>query len=227
MKNCLILLFVNLTYFGKLMTQNSFSVNRDTVWTIVKNEEYDTKASIIVYNKTDSAQSIQWIRTEIELTDSCQTQVSDPNSIYIPIVSTRSFDISANDSGIISLHLLNPKMVPDAKALVFFKLFNINNPSDSVVVVYLFTPETSGIKDHARTTAVKLFPNPASNYFVLENTGAIQNIRLFSLDGREAAKFKVVQNQIYSLNGLLSGSYILILEDKNGKLHQPLPVIIR
>lgn len=216
-----------LLFFGTTQAQSSFNVSATSVWTIASQSEPDVEGHIVISNPTNATQSIKWERTVINITNGCQSQVCDLNLCYIPSVSTKTFDIATGASGNIIMHFLNPDELPDPSALVHLKLSNLNNPADSVVISYLFTPETSGTGDKLPAASVKLFPNPATDYFRLENAADVQNIRLFGLDGREAARFSPLPGSSYSLAGLTSGAYILVLEDKNGRAFQAIDLVKR
>lgn len=218
------LLFLFLGFMGASFAQSSFSISTNSVWTITPASE-DVEGHIEITNPTNATQTIRWERTVMNITAGCHTQVCDLNLCYIPTVSTQKFDIAAGSTGSIIMHFLNPDLLSDATTLVNLKLFNDNNPSDSVIVAYLFTPETSGTKDGLTAANVKLFPNPTTDYFLLENAEAVQHIRLFSLDSREVARYTATPAQSYSLAGLPTGSYVLALEDKNGQVFQAISLV--
>lgn len=221
MKRLVTLLVLSLGLFGIASGQTSFNITTNSVWTIASSLEDDVEGLITISNPTASTQTIKWERTVLNITSGCQTQVCDLNLCYIPSVSTKTFDIAAGASGDILMHFLNTDMNPNATALAQLKLSNLNNPADSVIVTFLFTPETSGTKDLPAAT-VKMFPNPATDYFRLDQAEAVSRMRLFALDGREVARFTAVPGETYSLAAVPVGSYVLALEDKNGRVFQAL-----
>jgi len=225
MKRFVTLLLLLSGFIGASFAQTTFEISSNSVWTITPGEVEDMEGHITIHNPTNAVQTIKWERTVINITPGCLSQICDLNLCYIPSVSTKTFDIVADGTGNIIMHFLNPDLIANATALVNLKLSNLNNPADSVVVAYLFTPETSATKDRLPAASVKLFPNPTTDYFLLENADAVQRIRLFSLNSREVARYAATPAQSYSLAGLPTGSYVLALEDKNGQVFQAISLL--
>ena len=219
------LLFLFLGFIGASFAQSSFSISTNSVWSIAPVDDDDVEGHIEIHNPTNAVQTIKWERTIVNITPGCVTQICDLNLCYIASVSTKTFNISPDSTGNIIVHFVNEDLIAGASALVHLKLSNLNNPADSVVVAYLFTPETSATKDRLPAASVKLFPNPTTDYFLLENADAVQRIRLFSLNSREVARYAATPAQSYSLAGLPTGSYVLALEDKNGKVFQAISLV--
>lgn len=225
MKRSVTLLLLFLGLVSAPIAQTTFNISTNSVWTIAESGDDDVEGHIVIHNPTNAVQPIKWERTIVNITSGCHTQVCDLNYCYIATVSTKTFNISPDSTGNIIVHFVNEDLLEGATALVHLKMSNVNNPADSAVITYLFTPETSGTKDGLPAANVKLFPNPTTDYFLLENAEAVQRIRLFSLDSREAARFTATPGQSYSLAGLPSGTYLLALEDKNGQVFQALSVV--
>ena len=215
-----ILAFLNLT-----TAQSSFSVDDTEVWVIAPTAEPDVEGHTVIHNITNATQTIRWDRTNVDTTAGCQSQVCDLNLCYLPTVSTKTFNIGPNASGNLIMHFLNPNAIEGASGVIHLKLTNVNIPSDTVTLVFLFTSELSDAKDPLSGAQIKLFPNPSTDFFQLENAGDVQRIRLFSLDSREVARYTATPGASYSLAGIAAGSYMLALEDKNGQIFQSLELI--
>lgn len=223
MKRLFTLLFLLLGFLSAVSAQ-SFSVSATEVWTIAPHTEPDVEGHITITNLTNSTQTIKWERTETQITSDCFSQVCDLNLCYIPVVSTKTFDIDANASGNIIMHFLNPNGIQGAEALIHLKMSNVANPADSIVVAYLFTSPLSGTGD-LPLAQVKLFPNPTTDYFLLENAEAVNRIRVISMQGREVARFTATPGERYSLDSQAAGTYFLALEDEQGRVFQTIELV--
>lgn len=206
------------------LTQSSFTVSDTEVWTITEHTETDKEAHFSISSRVNNVQTIRWERTVIEITPGCNSQVCDLNQCYIPIVSTQIFELGPNASGDIIMHFLNYDSIVGAASVINLKMSNENDPTDSVVVTFLYTSSLSGTDD-LPAADVKLFPNPTVDYFQLTNADAVNRIRVFSMDNREVVRFTTTPDQKYSLATQPAGTYILALEDDKGQIFQAIRLV--
>lgn len=225
MKRSVTLLLLSFGLLGAAFAQTTFQVSTNSVWTIAPSGDDDVEGYFVISNPTSTVQTIKWERTIVDITSGCLIQVCDLTLCWLPTVSSKTFDIDPGTNGNIILHFVNHDLIPDASALVNLKLSNNNNPADSVVVTFLYTPETADAKDLLPAATVQLYPNPATDYFLLQQADDVQRIRLFSTDGREVANYTANPGQQYSLAGLANGTYAAVLEDKNGRAFQAISIV--
>lgn len=225
MKRFITLCLTSFAFFGTSFAQTTFSVADTEVWTIAPASVDDVEGHTTIHNLTNATQTIRWDRINVDTTAGCQSQVCDLNLCYLPTVSTKTFNIAPNATGNLIMHFLNPNAIEGAYGVIHLKLTNVNVPSDTTNIVFLFTSDLSDAKDLNLATRVSVFPNPATDHFQLGNAGNVHRMRLFSLDSREVARYNAVQGGTYSLAGLPAGSYMLALEDKNGRIFQSLEVV--
>ncbi|MFN0015744.1 MAG: T9SS type A sorting domain-containing protein [Saprospiraceae bacterium] len=227
MKRLFTALFLCLGFSTLISAQTSFSVSDLEVWEIVPLNATDVEGHFTITNLTNTTQTIRWTRIVVDTTSGCETQVCDINLCYLPFVSTRTFDLTGNSTGNIIMHFLNPDSIVGASGVIRLKMTNENIPADSVTVTFLFTPSTSSTDNPLPAATVKVYPNPTTDYFLLENAEAVQRIRLFSLDNREVANFAANPAERYSLAGQPAGTYILVLEDEQGRTFQAAELVKR
>lgn len=225
MKRLFTLLFLSLGFSVLVSAQLSFNVSETQVWEIVPINVTDVEGHFSITNLTNNTQTIRWTRTVVNITPGCATQVCDINLCYTQSVSTRTFDLQPNASGNIVMHFLNPDSIVGAAGVIRLKMTNENIPADSVTVTFLFTSSLSGTDNPLPAANVKVYPNPTSDYFLLENADAVQRIRLFSLDSREVANYTANPSERYSLAGQAAGTYIMVLEDQEGRVFQAAELI--
>lgn len=179
----------------------------------------DTEAHVDLINLSNAEITVKWERTVVSITPGCQTQVCDPILCYLPTVSSKTFPLAANDTAMMIVHFLNFSGEP-ASALVHLKFTNLSNPADTVTAVYTFTGVSSS-KDLTPVPAVKVFPNPAADYFqIAEVDQAAAYIRLYDRNGRQVSFLNAAPNQRYNIADLPAGMYILSVEEENGKILQ-------
>ncbi len=226
MKRLFTILFLLSGLYSVCFAQSTFNVSALEVWEIAQPTIPDIEAHFNITNTTGAVQTIRWERNVVNLVgdSDTKTQVCDLNLCYLPHIGTKTFDIDPGHTGPIIMHFLNPNAYQGASGIINLKMTNVNTPSDSVMVTFLFTSSLSGTNDLPAAN-VKLFPNPTVDQFQLTNADAVQRIRVFSLDSREVARFTATPGQIYSLASQPAGTYLLALEDANGQAFQAIRLV--
>jgi hypothetical protein len=64
---------------------------------------------------------------------------------------------------------------------------------------------------------VKVYPNPAQEYFQLSNDENVQNINIYDISGREVKSFNHNKDAQHLIGDLNSGMYFLKMTDKNNR----------
>ncbi len=225
MKQLFTLSILLLACFGIATAQSSFSVSTTEVTKVVPDSVLDVEAHFELTNLTNATQTIRWVRTEVEMIDSnCVTQVCDFNLCYLPHISTKTFDAAPNESKDIIMHFLNVNYYPGASGIIRLTMSNVNIPEDTITVTFRFTSSLSGTND-LPLASVKLYPNPTTDYFLLDHADDVSRIRMFSMDSREVAQFTATPGERYSLAAQPAGTYFLALEDKKGRVFQSIELV--
>ena len=73
-------------------------------------------------------------------------------------------------------------------------------------------------KDVVVPLDIKLYPNPASEYFQISNDTKVEKIRVYNIFGREVKSFYHYNNAQHEIGELKSGLYILRLFDGKNQL---------
>ncbi len=180
-------------------------------------EQGDVPVDAHITNLTNSTLNMRWERRVIELSDSCETAVCDPNVCWSRSLDAMEFGMEPNTTGAMLVHFYN-NGYPCA-GIVHVKLTNLGNPADSLIGVYLFNQSSS--LNELPAANVKLYPNPVTDFFSLQNAENVAAIRVFALDGRLMARFDARNsNNSYSIQNLPVGNYVISLEDKHGDTFQ-------
>jgi hypothetical protein len=229
MKN---LLFTSLFAFGLAQfafaqSSSAFSVTPNPCDTITTSDTYDSPAHGHVHNTSTSPVTIKWERNEVYLSgEHITTAVCDPVQCWFPGVGSKSFGLAPNTGGELTVHFYNALFDPApgmaGSGIVHLKMTNLGNPADTMTAVFTYSTLT-GTKDLPAAN-VKLFPNPTTDYFTLENGEEVASMRLYALDGREMARFVNTSDNTYSIANIPVGNYVLSFEDKNGNLFQAVEI---
>ena len=218
MKN---LLFTFLFLFGAanfITAQSVISLNPQPASIMGTVDEPDVAADAVITNETPNTIHMKWDRQIINLTSGCETAVCDPNTCWARFIDTRTFDMDPYEEGDMLVHFYNNGA--PCEGIVHVVITNLDDTTDVTTGVYLLN-QLSGTIDLPAANVV-LFPNPSTGYFSLENAENVATIRIFSLDSREVATFMPSQNNVYAIQHLAAGNYVIALGDKNGRTFQVL-----
>lgn len=221
MKTIFYTLFCTCFALGTAVAQATFTYTPDSVMVSSTPEQTDVEGHANVHNLEALVKTIKWERTEIMLTSGCETQVCDANLCYLPAVSSKKFDLGPNETVDMIVHMDNQTGNPCC-AVVKLKLSNFNNPADSASAFYIFNNCSAllGSGEPLPLANVRVFPNPITTYFMLENADEVSAIHIYTLDGREVLNQQASADQVYDFSRQIGGTYVLVLEDKNGRNFQ-------
>jgi len=206
-----------------LTAQNlsAFELSPNPSDTVVAQDEFDAPVYAKIKNLRSDSIFIKWERHIISITPGGLTAVCDPDRCWYLTTNANTFGLAGDSSGQLTVHFINPN-AQAASGIVYLKLSNQQNAADTLTAVYTYSTLTG--TGEAPKPKVKLYPNPSANFFRLENAEEVASMRLYTLDGREVARFENSKGNSYSIANQAVGNYILALEDKNGRLFQAVEI---
>lgn len=226
MKNQLLILALQVSLGHCLLAQapSVFDLSPNPSDTVVTLDVLDAPAYARIKNLTADSIFIKWERHIIQLSPGVLSAICDPDRCWYVSTNSHTFGLAPDSSGQLTVHFVQ-QVEQASSGIVYLKLRNQQNAADSLTAIYTYSTLTgTGELPEAK---VKLFPNPTTDFFTLENAEAVAAIRLFTLDGQELARFENKADNTYSLVNQLAGNYVLALEDKNGRLFQAVELIKR
>lgn len=175
-----------------------------------------------VTNLTKQEIRLRWTRVIVNQPLDWETQVCDNNACYIPRVST-NIDASVGFSQPVILKPdssfnLGLYIVPNGAPgrgtfqLVLALAGSPNVPIDTITF-NTSVNATTATNDIARAD-VKIFPNPAANYFEVNSGDDLDRVVLYNLLGREVRSYRAFPGQEYTLEGLPDGLYLVSLKNE-------------
>lgn len=178
----------------------------------------------VVKNLTKDTLRLRWQRIEMDKPAVWQTQVCDPNFCYLPNVNTNfnpslKFEepvvVLPDSSFKFTLYILPNGIAGTAAVDLDFSL--IGDPNNTVIETVMFRPEVSALTTSVpalRLDQVRLYPNPADDYFELTYTQGIDQLIIYNLLGRTVRRYEVAGGRRYSLAGLPDGMYLVSLASR-------------
>lgn len=180
-----------------------------------------------ITNTSNHNISLKWNRTVINQPFEWETQVCDKNSCYLPTYNT-NYDPAA---GI----LLPVSLAPGASFDLLLHIFPNRTPGTGVIDIDISQtgkPEnilssisfSTVVESMTYTSEVtnkidlKLFPNPAVDYFELVNNNLVHKVILYNLIGRKVRTFDAANGRRYNVSDIPSGIYLVGLLDENNNV---------
>lgn len=223
MKQFILLLFLIIPFFAQAQV---IKVEPKTVAQDFKNQNLsDFTLQLQQYakvtNLTKQEIRLRWTRIVIDQPLDWETQVCDNNACYIPRVSTNiDAAISFNQPMILkpdSSFNMGLYIVPNGrpgKGIFQLVLALANNPNTPIDTIKFNTTVnfTTSTNDFQKED-IRVFPNPAANYFEISNNDNVDLILVYNLLGREVRSYQARGNEQYDLEGLPDGLYLVSLMD--------------
>lgn len=192
----------------------NFSMTPDTMLVKGESSADALKVDIEVKNTASTARTFVWERTVVSITEPWYTQVCDPIACWAPGKSNGEFELGPNGSGGMVLDVFTE--LTAGNAYVKMKIYQKGSAKDFVTGRYRFNASPVNTAE-VEANQIKIYPNPTAEHFVLHGEAPLSEVQVLSIDGRVMKTFPYVQNDIYEVNDLPNGAYLINLNGENGK----------
>ncbi len=226
------LLLFNLVTFSLAVSAQNFTVTPNPALGEANTDDIGTSPDDVVAhanitNNTSDTLFLRWERIENTKPECWETAVCDVDLCYYYTVNTIDFILLPNlSNGEMLVHAYpggEPGNVPTiGEAKVRIKISNLNDPGDTLIAVYDFAVTGSGScitsVSSLDKAALKIYPNPASDYFRLPETHKIQQLVVYNVLGNRIRTFDVNNDQNYNISDLPNGVYFVGMIDRNHEI---------
>jgi hypothetical protein len=202
--------FFLLSFYIPLSAQVSFSVSADTVYG-TKPANYFVFYNYVEFeNNTADTIPMRWKKLETicsnpgEPGNIWNIGIQDHVNFYNPANFLDSADFFiptiTGSTDKFLLHLFPNNLA--GNLVVKFQFYPIDNPSDSVSVVFDYTvTEVVGVVDHFIENNFSVSPNPASHFFNISNHSVYNSsISVFSQEGKQVQSFYLNMDEMEKIN---------------------------
>lgn len=224
MKKIIPALFAFLLLSWGLIAQN-LSVepaenNIDTLLDFANGMGFDIVIHANMVNNSEEAIDVRWVRIVEDIPDGWGSAVCDNTQCWSPQVNSNVNPDSApnvpimlapGEEGILDVHVY-PAERPGIATLTV-ELYD-NADFDNIVSsgTFVFNVEDESVNvSELEKAAIKVFPNPTTDYFELENADFVNEIVVHNIIGRQVKSFFAYPNKKYDLTDLPNGMYLMSL----------------
>lgn len=225
MKLLQLLAIASLLPFSQLFGQTSFSLTPNPVYGVPEGT-MEVTGEATIRNLATTTDTFRWKRTIIRLEhDSlCFTNVADPYIDWFKLISERDFVLAPNQQGPMNVTLYDPYET-GCCAIVQLKIKKLDLPVDSVTSLYYFRTCPALAVSNLQADDLKLFPNPVSQFFSLQNPVSITQMTLCDESGKMIRQIPTQPNNHYNVADLAPGAYFLVLQDDQGRIWKVLEFV--
>ena len=195
----------------------------------------DLEVHFKVTNNTDDVLDLKWVREVPSIcSNAWQSQICDNDLCYFNTVSSNyvpnvglvdPFTLQANETfDLFILHVFPGVEANCCPYLIHF--FDINNWDDTLATVQVnvsvnmpgcdFVISTK--EELAAAASIKVYPNPAMDYFSLSENDVIKQITVYNILGKQVKSFNATNSQQYDIAELSSGIYLVGMMNEYGEV---------
>lgn len=217
-KNILFLLLLCPLFFTQLAAQ--VALDHDTVYAEITVDNYfDCVNHNFVTNSLSDATTYIWVKKELVMPAGWDAAVCDPYQCYFHTVDSITFNLAANEKGIMDVHVYpDPNNWVGGYAVVEVTVKEVGNESNTTSGIYIFESEATSTHE-AQQIEFKVFPNPTSGLFAIEGeTEEVANMTIFSTIGQRLLQMPVQGGDWYNVSNLTAGTYLVQLSAEDGRL---------
>ena len=151
------------------------------------------------------------------------TQTCDSWTCYAPDLdecpSNKGNVIAANSTTTFTVHFYPNSVSGTSK--MHMQLYSDKNFNNLIVETdpdaNIIADKTLGVKSNTGSGDLKLFPNPADDYFTIKNDNGVSKVGIFNIVGKEIRSYRHSAGNSYDVSDLIRGVYIVRLMDAKSK----------
>lgn len=182
-------------------------------------EVVDNILDFHINNAKDSMYTIYWKLEKDQSTwpSSWESKVCDKNTCYLSnkdMCPPENPNFMGLGSTLFQLHV-NPNGDAGSTILVF-RLFSDKDFKNEVFKTKIYINSAVSTKNSQLKSDLRIYPNPASDYFSITNNQAVKKLVIYNMFGKEVKSFFHYNNAEHEISDIKTGMYIVkMFDDKN------------
>ena len=216
-KTILVLLLISAQILRGVSQNITITLTPQIVNANVSIDSFEVRAKAIFKNTSATTKKFVWKRTIVAMTSGWQSLVCDAQGCWNSNVNDapEQITVAANGTSNIDAYI-RPNRIAGS-ATIEIKVYEFGNETNAITGRYLFSTATS-TKDGKNSTGVKVYPNPATDYFSIQDDyDVIDRVVVYNIIGRAVRNYVTDNsNNKFTLNDLPEGLYIIRLLNSRG-----------
>ena len=216
-KSILVLLLISAQILRGLSQNVTITLTPQIVNAGVSIDSFEVRAKALFKNTSTTTKKFVWKRTIVAMTSGWQSLVCDAQGCWNSNVNDapEQITVAPNSTSNIDAYI-RPNRIAGS-ATIEIKVFEFGNEANAITGRYLFSTATS-TKDGKNSTGVKIYPNPATDYFSIQDDyDIVDRVVVYNMIGRAVKNYTTANsNNKFTLNDLPEGLYIIRLLNARG-----------
>ena len=217
-KSILVLLLISAQILRGLSQNVTITLTPQIVNATVSLDSFEVKAKAIFKNTSTTTKKFVWKRTIVAMTSGWQSLVCDAQACWSSGVNDAPEQITVPANGTSNIDAyIRPNRIAGS-ATIEIKVFEFGNEANAITGRYLFSTATSTKDGGRNNVGLKVYPNPATDYFSIQDDyDVVDRIIVYNMIGRAVKNYATDNpNNRYLLNDLPEGLYIIRLLNNKG-----------
>ncbi|HLT93675.1 MAG TPA: T9SS type A sorting domain-containing protein [Membranihabitans sp.] len=210
-----------ITYFTFMITmvfsQTGFTVYPASASLDITNPneaEYVSKGYVV--NHSDAEITLRWVKEVQSKPMAAEAAICDNVLCYEPFVNQSEFTIAKGDSSNFDFHYYpNGASGPAVYRVMVQEVGNLENKAD---VTFTMNEVATSAFGFASTEEIRVYPNPATEYFSVDGLDRLKEVIVYNLVGQEVKRFNASLKAKYDISELMRGLYLVRLVDQSEKV---------
>lgn len=213
MKHTLLFFLALLTFTASVQAQ--LVLDNASVTATSLSSDASEELEINVTNTSNDEVTVRWTRSE-DLPSGWFTYVCDIVNCYTPAKDSSEFVLAAGASGFIKLTVTTASF---GTGVTDITLFDVMDPDNSVTATFTATTNSTTDLTAIDVSAIQVYPNPTTNFFMIKHAKAIARVEIINLVGRTVRTFEYVSaSDKLNVSDLPRGMYLVRMTNKNGQV---------
>jgi len=198
-------------------TQSGFSVFVQDYVIEIDNSDKSrfTKRGYIV-NNNNYAIHLKWNKFSQDLPQGARVVLQDRSSRWNTMSQHGEIRIQALDTAFFDLHYYPNGQKGGGTVEVLME--DVNRKNEAYTLKYKVKDAKTERRSDSRDDDFRVYPNPASDYFSINEVSHLKEVIVINLVGQEVKRFVASPHSKYDISELTRGLYLIRLVDKKGEI---------
>lgn len=216
MKKILLVSFLTFT-ITLLLSQTGFSVYPAEGTLEIENpDEAEYVLHGMVVNTRDTEIKLRWVKEILSKPEVSAAAICDNVACYDPSKESSEFVIAAGDTSNFDFHYYPNGNAGNAVAKI--QVYEVANQSNKGEMAVTVNRASTGSYVAQNSEDVRVFPNPATDYFSVDGVNNLKEVIIINLVGQEVKRFPASLKAKYNVSDLYRGMYLIRLIDQKEKV---------
>ncbi len=200
-----------------VFAQTGFSVYPASASLVIENPDQGEYVSHgYVVNTSDATIKLRWIKEAQSKPMESNAAICDNVLCYDPSVNQSEFEIEKGDTSNFDFHYYPNGNGGSAVYKILVQ--DVSNAENVADVTFTMNELMTSAFEIPQLEEVRVFPNPASDYFSVDGVDHLKEVIVYNLVGQEVKRFKGSVKAKYDVSELMRGLYLVRLVNKQEKV---------